>query len=65
MSREKKVVPVFVDELDCFGDYRRSNPLCSKHCVLRIRCAIEQDQNVRMELFSEMTASDGMNVTDQ
>ncbi len=65
MSREKCDVPVFFDELDCFGDYNRSNPLCAKHCVLRIRCVIEQDQNIRMELFSELVSVDGIIMNDQ
>ena len=42
------------DSLDCFGDYKRSNPLCAKHCALRLRCAIEQDQNLRLELIEDL-----------
>lgn len=48
----------FTEQLDCFGDYNKTNQLCSNHCVLRLRCAIEQEQNMRMELLEDLIASD-------
>jgi len=44
------------DQLDCFGGFQKGNPICRKYCALNIRCAIEQDQNSRMELFEDMMA---------
>lgn len=46
------------DDSDCFGQYNNGNPLCAKHCVLRLRCAIEQDQNIRTEIIEELIGSD-------
>jgi hypothetical protein len=43
---------------NCFGGYNTSDPLCVKHCVLRLRCAIEQDQNIRTEIIEELIDSD-------
>ena len=43
--------------LECFGDFDRTRTLCFKHCAIRIRCAIEQDQLLRMEMFEEWAAS--------
>jgi hypothetical protein len=43
---------------DCFADFNKYNPLCQKYCVLRLGCAIEKDQKLRMELFEELTGSD-------
>lgn len=40
----------------CFGDFDKTRTLCKKHCVLRLRCAIEQDQNMRMEMFDDWMA---------
>lgn len=51
---------MFLDELDCFGDYAKTNPLCARHCVLRLRCAIEQEQNIRMELLSDLATVEDM-----
>lgn len=45
-----------LDQLDCFGGFQKENPICRKHCALNIRCAIEQDQNNRIELFEDMMA---------
>ncbi|KJS32134.1 MAG: hypothetical protein VR64_08495 [Desulfatitalea sp. BRH_c12] len=59
MTDKKGFVPAFIELLDCFGDYSKTNPLCAKHCVLRLRCAIEQDQNIRMELLSDYALSEG------
>ena len=52
-------------QLGCFGDYSKDHPLCSKHCVLRLRCAIEQEHNLRMELLEDLMASDNLLVTIQ
>jgi hypothetical protein len=49
-----------LNEMNCFGDYAKSDPLCTRHCVLRLRCAIEQDQNMRMELLEDLMASDAL-----
>jgi hypothetical protein len=65
MDRKRRVVPVLLEELDCFGDYTRANPLCAKHCVLRLRCAIAQEQNIRMEVLSDLANFEGMVVTVQ
>jgi hypothetical protein len=47
------------DHMDCFGDFNRTNPLCSKYCGLRLRCAIEQDQNMRLELIEDLVTVEG------
>jgi hypothetical protein len=65
MNRKRRLVPVFVDELDCFGDYSQTNPLCAKHCVLRLRCAIAQEQNIRMEVLSDLASFEGITITIQ
>lgn len=42
----------------CFGRYNTRDPLCTKHCVLRLRCAIEQDQNLRTEMIEDIIGFD-------
>lgn len=59
MKDELRLNDKAVDYLDCFGEYKRSNPLCSKHCALRLRCAIEQDQILRLELIEDLVTIDG------
>lgn len=46
------------EDSNCFGEYNTGDPLCAKHCVLRLRCAIEQDQNIRTEIIEELIGSD-------
>ena len=46
------------EHVDCFGSYTQSDPLCSKYCALRIRCAIEQDQNLRTEILDDLVSSE-------
>ena len=47
------------ESLDCFGDFNKNNRLCAKYCVLRLRCAIEQEQNLRSALIDELVTSEG------
>lgn len=49
---------VFLNQLDCFGDYSKSNRLCARYCALRLRCAIEQDQFRRMEIIEDLAAEE-------
>lgn len=61
MKMKKKIKnKVFVnDYLGCFDDFIDSS-LCKKYCVLRLRCAIERDQNIRLEILEDLvSASDG------
>lgn len=60
MTRNHGAISVFFDQLDCFGDYDRASTLCAKHCVIRLRCAIEQEQNLKLELLSDLAAADDM-----
>jgi hypothetical protein len=46
------------DHVGCFGDFDIDDPICRRFCVLSIRCAIEQDQNARMELLEELVSID-------
>ena len=56
----KNLIAVFTaDEfLDCFGGFNKSNRLCTKYCILRLRSAIEQEQNLRSALLEELIASE-------
>lgn len=44
--------------VDCFGDFCASDPICSAHCALRLRCAIEQDQNIRLEILEDLATAE-------
>ena len=44
----------FEDHLGCFGDFNIENTICKRHCVLSLRCAIERDQNDRIELLEDL-----------
>jgi hypothetical protein len=48
------------DHLGCFGDFNREDAICRRFCSLRLRCAIERDQNEQMELLEEMISSETM-----
>jgi phosphotransferase system IIB component len=51
-----------IEQADCFGGYDMNNLLCSNHCALRLRCAIEQENNMRSELFEELFVFEGTSV---
>ena len=46
------------ESLDCFGNFNKNNRLCMQYCILRLRCAIEQEQNLRSALLEELVASE-------
>ena len=44
----------------CFGNYNNEDDICKKMCALRLRCTVEHNQNMRMELIEDLVASDGI-----
>lgn len=46
------------DPLDCLGEYNKNAPLCTTHCAIRLRCAIELNNNIRIEILEELMASE-------
>lgn len=61
MKQKEKVRKIHLDDyVGCFGRFRADNIVCKKYCAINLRCAIEQDQNVRLELLEDLVASDDM-----
>lgn len=46
--------------LGCLGNFKWEDKICRQFCALRIRCAIECDQNRRLEVLEDLVASDGI-----
>ena len=44
--------------LDCYGDCNLADTVCRKYCALRLRCAIEQQEQMRIEQFEDMMSAD-------
>ena len=49
----------------CFGHYQTEDAICRKFCALRLRCAIEHEQNIRLEVLEDLVSCEEMNVTIQ
>ncbi len=60
MKKKIKSKVSFNDYLGCFDDFLIESSICEKFCVLRLRCAIERDQNFRLEVLEDLvSATDG------
>ncbi|MFH1156445.1 MAG: hypothetical protein V1793_21770 [Pseudomonadota bacterium] len=46
------------DNLDCFGEYSKGDAVCTKYCAISIRCAIEHDQNPRVDILDHLLTLD-------
>lgn len=44
--------------LDCYGDFNLADTVCRKYCALRLRCAIEQQEQMRIEQIEDMISAD-------
>ncbi|MFZ5572121.1 MAG: hypothetical protein ACOZF0_17105 [Thermodesulfobacteriota bacterium] len=47
------------DHMGCFGNFNVADPVCRKYCVLRLRCAVEQDQSAHMDLLEDLLFPEG------
>ena len=46
------------DHLGCFGDFNMEDLICRKFCALSISCAIEHENNERLEVLEDLVAID-------
>ncbi|MAF33918.1 MAG: hypothetical protein CL941_08225 [Desulfobacter sp.] len=60
MKKKMKNQVFLNDYLGCFDNFFIEDSICKKFCVLRLRCAVERDQNTRLEILEELvSATDG------
>jgi hypothetical protein len=62
---KKQRKPSYIDYVGCFGDFNIKDTICRKRCSLNIRCALERDQSIRLELLEDLIATDDMTITMQ
>ncbi len=60
MKTELKKKISFDNHLGCFGNFNIENLICNKFCVLSLRCAIDRDKNIKMDLLEDLISSSGM-----
>lgn len=48
------------DHLGCYGDFDAEDTVCKKLCALNLRCAIDRDENVRMEIMEDFILSENL-----
>ncbi len=58
MNQKHTELTTAFDGSDCMGTYTREDRQCAKYCVLRLRCAIEKEQNLRLELIEDLVIAD-------
>lgn len=65
MSEKLSMINPSEERLDCFGDYNSNDPVCAKHCAIKLRCAVEQNNNMRIEILEDLMASESSQVKIQ
>jgi len=56
---------VLTDHLGCFGNFYLEDPICKTCCAINMRCAIEREQNDRIEILQDLAFSDDLFVKIQ
>jgi hypothetical protein len=51
--------------VECYGDFDLSDIICRKYCALRLRCAIEQKEQFRIEQIEDLLTVDEIALTVQ
>jgi hypothetical protein len=49
---------LITEHMGCFGNFILEDPVCKTLCAVNLRCAIERDQNDRIEILQELAFSD-------
>ena len=54
MTVNRKTTLPFEEYCDCFGEFDIEDFICHSRCALRIRCCIEKEENLRMEILEDL-----------
>ena len=65
MKKCEKNFPPSTNSMDCFAGFSRKKKVCTHYCAIRLRCAIEKDQNMRIELLEDLIGEDDTVLTIQ
>ncbi|MFO8113128.1 MAG: hypothetical protein R6T92_11535 [Desulfosalsimonadaceae bacterium] len=44
----------YTDMVDCYGRFDFSATICRKFCAVRLRCAVEQSEQLKIEQLEDM-----------
>lgn len=47
----------YMDQVDCYGRFDVSATLCRKFCAVRLRCAVEQSEQLKIEQLEDMMSA--------
>jgi hypothetical protein len=56
---------LIIEHIGCFGSFSLDDPVCKTLCAINLRCAIERDQNDRIEILQELAFSDELYIKIQ
>jgi len=57
--KKDAIPPFWIDHhMGCFGEFDYRDRICNAHCALRLRCAIEKEQTIRMEILEELVSAE-------
>ena len=60
MKRTLTARDVLDQYLSCMGEFNIEDPVCKQFCALRLRCAVNRDQQEKGELFEDLFDSGDM-----
>ncbi|MFH2047631.1 MAG: hypothetical protein ABIK92_21090 [Pseudomonadota bacterium] len=55
VCKEKKILDTHIG---CFGNFSIDDTVCKKFCALSLKCYVERNQNVRIEIIEELVFGD-------
>ena len=62
---EKSAFDPLLNHAGCFGEYNDRDMICNELCAVSLRCIIEQDKSVKMEILDELLAYNDLFITVQ
>lgn len=65
MDRYLETVLTLEAQTGCFGNFNARNPICAQYCALRLRCAIEKEQNLQIEMMEDLMESQDLHTKIQ
>jgi hypothetical protein len=58
MKTESKVQSGWRDSVACLGEFNGDNAICRKYCGANLRCIIESNRSVQLEIVDDLLTED-------
>ncbi len=57
MNKNERDKNLLDNHIGCYGQFKPGSPICKNLCAINLRCATEQNRNIRVEVLEDLMSA--------